>query len=95
MWLTGLEAAKGFLSKYYSNADSRLYSCVTFCDPRLRGYYLLDAKYENDWIEKAKSQVRDFYTAKYALHSHIFSQLSSDIVEKGDSVQRAMMKRTH
>jgi hypothetical protein len=95
MWLTGLEAAKGILSEYYSKTDSRLYSCVTFCDPRLRGYYWLDAKYENDWIEKAKSQVREVYTAKYALHSHTVSQLSSDRVEKGDSVQRAMRKRTH
>jgi hAT family C-terminal dimerisation region len=95
MWLTGLEAAKCILSNCYSKTDSRLYSCVTFCDPRLKGYYCLDAKYENDWIEKAKSQVRDVYTAKYALHSHIVSQLSSDRVEKGDSVQRAMTKRTH
>jgi hAT family C-terminal dimerisation region/BED zinc finger len=95
MWLTGLEAAKGILSKYYSKTDSRLYSCVTFCDPRLRGYYWLDAKYENDWIEKAKSQVREVYTAKYALHSHTVTQLSGDRVEKGDSVQRAMRKRTH
>jgi hypothetical protein len=35
MWLTWLEAAKGILSKYYRKTDSRLYSCVTFCDPRL------------------------------------------------------------
>jgi hAT family C-terminal dimerisation region len=61
----------------------------------LRGYYWLDAKYENDWIEKAKSQVREVYTAKYALHSHNVTQLSGDRVEKGDSVQRAMRKRTH
>jgi hypothetical protein len=41
MWITGLEAAKAILSKYYSKTDSCLYSCVTFCDSILRGERLL------------------------------------------------------
>jgi hypothetical protein len=52
-WLEGIEASRNLLSKYYSKTDSRLYSCVTFSDPRMRGYYWTDAGYEPIWIHKA------------------------------------------
>jgi hAT family C-terminal dimerisation region/BED zinc finger len=92
-WLVALDAAKTLLSKYYSKTDSRLYSCVTFCDPRLRGYYWMDAQYESHWIERAKSQVRDVYSAKYALHGHGVSQAPREDHATGSSIQRAMRKR--
>jgi hypothetical protein len=66
-WMVALDAAKTLLSKHYSKTGSRLYSCVTFRDPRLRGYYRMDAECESRWIERAKSQVRDVSKAKYAL----------------------------
>jgi hypothetical protein len=92
-WLVALDAAKTLLSKYYSKTDSRLYSCVTFCDPRLRGYYWMDAQYESHWIERAKRQVRDVYDAKYALHGHGVSQSPREDYADGSSIQRAMRKR--
>jgi hypothetical protein len=58
-WLEGIEASRNLLSKYYSKTDSRLYSCVTFCDPIMRGYYRTDAGYEPIWIHKARCQVED------------------------------------
>jgi hypothetical protein len=69
-WLVALDATKTLLSKHYSKTDSRLYFCVTFCDPRLRGYYRMEAQCESHWIERAKSQVRDVYKAKYVLPGH-------------------------
>jgi hAT family C-terminal dimerisation region len=44
---------------------------------------------------EGQSQVLEVYTSKYALHSHTVSQVSKDILENGDSIQRAMRKRTH
>jgi hypothetical protein len=33
-WKTALEKSQDVLRKYYSKTDSRLYSSVTYCDPR-------------------------------------------------------------
>jgi hypothetical protein len=35
-WTDGIEASRKLLSNYYSKTDSRLYSYITFCDPRMR-----------------------------------------------------------
>jgi hypothetical protein len=44
---------------------------------------------------EGQSEVREVYTSKYALHSHTISQVSRDILENGDSIQRAKRKRTN
>jgi hypothetical protein len=92
-WLEGIEASRDLLSKYYSKTDSRLYSCVTFCDPRMRGYYWMDAGYEPIWIHKARCQVEDVYNSRYALHGRKIILSGRNGAEDEDSIQRAMKKR--
>jgi hypothetical protein len=56
-WKTALEKSQDVLRKYYSKTDSRLYSSVTYCDPRMRHYYWRDTYSEAQWISKAKQQI--------------------------------------
>jgi hAT family C-terminal dimerisation region len=81
------------LKKYYSKTDSRLFACVTYCDPRMREYYWTEACYENEWIEKSRLQVREVYNSRYALHGRAVSRSACEIDGSEDSVQRAMKKR--
>jgi hypothetical protein len=93
-WTDGIEASRKLLSKYYSKTDSRLYSCITFCDPRMRAYYWSDANYGTKWIKKAQSQVEEVYNSRYALHGRTVQLLCGhEDTEQEDSIQRAMRKR--
>jgi hypothetical protein len=92
-WLAAIAICKQVLSKYYSKTDSRLYACVTYCDPRMREWYWTEAGYEDEWIARAREQVREVYNTRYALHGRAISQSAGTVSGSEDSVQRAMKKR--
>jgi hypothetical protein len=92
-WLAAISISKNILSKYYSKTDSRIYACVTYCDPRMREWYLMEAGFEDEWIARAREQVREIYDTRYALHSRAISRSFNTVVGSDDSVQRPMKKR--
>jgi hAT family C-terminal dimerisation region len=92
-WLAAISIFKNVLSKNYSKTDSRLYACVTYCDPLMREWYWMEAGYEDEWIARAREQVQEVYDTRYALHSRAISRIVNIVAGSEDSVQRAMKKQ--
>jgi len=92
-WKTALEKCTDMLKKYYVKTDSKLYSGVTYCDPRMRNYYWKDAGYESVWISRALAQVKEVYASKYLLHGKARMHQSNADYDESDPVQRVMKAR--
>jgi hAT family C-terminal dimerisation region len=92
-WLTAIAICKNVPSKYYSKTDSRLYACVTYCDPRMREWCWMEAGCKDEWIARAREQVREVYDTRYALHSRAISRSVNTVAGGEDSVQRAIKTR--
>ena len=56
----------------------------------MREWYWMEAGYEDEWIARAREQVREFCDTRYALHSRAISQGINTVAGSEDSVQRAM-----
>jgi hAT family C-terminal dimerisation region len=89
-WKMALERCRDVLTKYYVKTDSKLYSGVTYCDPRMRTRYWDQANYEPVWKIKAMEHVRSIYESKYYLHGAARTQQSKDEPDDSDSVWRIM-----
>ena len=89
-WLAAISISKNILSKYCSKTNSLIYASVTYFDPGMSESYWMEAGYEDEWIARAREQVREFCDTRYALHSRAISQGINTVAGSEDSVQRAM-----
>jgi hypothetical protein len=78
-----MKLARKKMDRYYSLTDSsHVYRIAMILHPGMKLDYFRNQKWEEDWIEQAKTLVREVYAAKYEKATE--ASTSQDSTTKGD-----------